>query len=37
MEYLPYKEAERAGAVQPGEKKALGRPDRSLLLSVMGL
>jgi len=29
MEHLPYKDRLRAGAVQPGEEKALGRPDRS--------
>jgi len=30
MECLPYEEAERAGIVQPGEEKALGRLDSSL-------
>ena len=29
-------EAERAGAVQPGEEKALGSPESSLSLSVRG-
>jgi len=35
MEHLSY--AERAGAVQPGEEKALGRPDGSPPVSEGGL
>ena len=31
MEHLCYKEAERAGAAQPGEVKAPGRPESGLL------
>ena len=30
MEQLPYRDRLRAGAVQPGEEKALGRPESSL-------
>jgi len=30
-------QAERAGAIQPGEEKALGRPDRDLSVSKQGL
>ena len=30
-------QAERAGAVQPGEERALGRPENSLLVSKEGL
>ena len=33
MEQLPYRDRLRAGAVQPGEEKALGRPESSLSVS----
>ena len=33
MEWLSYKDRLRAGAVQPGEKKAIGSPESSLSIS----
>ena len=36
MEHLPYKDRLRAGAVQPGEEKALGRPGSGLSISKGG-
>mgnify|MGYP001864662682 CR=1 FL=1 len=36
MDHFPYKDRLRAGAVQPGEEKALGRPESGLSLSKRG-
>ena len=37
MEPLPYKDRQRAEAVQPGEEKAPERPERGLSVPKEGL
>jgi len=37
LEHLPYKDRLRAGALQPGEEKAPGRPYRGLPVPEGGL
>lgn len=37
MEHVPYKDRLRAGAVQTGEDKALGRPNSGLSVPKAGL
>ena len=37
LEHLSYEDRLRAGAVQPGEEKAPGRPDNNLSVSEGGL